>query len=112
MGFVFGQLKSFENGSILEKGPANKVENTYTHTLDICCLNLLLLIYLKYLIMVNFFKCKRLMCYTPLTRNSPGECTPVRILSFKLSGLYLLHQTLAALIQNSWLDEYFNPGSF
>lgn len=36
----------------------------------------------------------------PRTRNSPGLWNPVVIRSFIASGRYLLHQLLAALIQN------------
>lgn len=60
LGFIFeprGQLKSFENSSMLESGPR--------------------------------------------TRNLPGLWKPVVMRSFIASGLYLLHQVFAALIQNN-----------
>ena len=46
----------------------------------------------------------------PRTRNWPGEWTPVRTLLSKALGLYLEHQTLAALTQKSCLVLSWRPG--
>ena len=40
-----------------------------------------------------------------------GACTPVNTRSFNAFGLYLAHQTLAALTQKSCLCVYSRPGS-
>jgi len=48
----------------------------------------------------------------PRTRNSPGLWKPVVIRSFNASGRYLLHQELAALIQNNCSGLYGRPGNF
>ena len=47
----------------------------------------------------------------PRTRNMSGAWTPVNTRSFNAFGLYLAHQTLAALTQKSCLCVYSRPGS-
>ncbi len=47
----------------------------------------------------------------PITLNCAGLWDPTCTLNFKTSGLYLPHQTLAALIQNNCFGVYLSPGS-